>query len=206
MSNLFGYVNEITEYLKTICTKYSEEMPDFSPYFLELEDARDFEKEKYGDDVKVSCFRSLGYTIGHVYVKPSTMEILDFCVYKRNIKDYNCSCQDLEKILNEKFKGKVLFLTEENDFPPPRAIDNLNIKGYHLDAMVEGRTKSAYYTKDDDEDTWIEVIPPCNDTSFVVIFSTECTSIKVIVLPHNTDAKVLSQEIEFYLPKSMKSE
>jgi hypothetical protein len=93
-----------------------------------------------------------------------------------------------------------------SDFSSFSVINNLDIKGYHFDATIEGKTNSAYYIKDDDEDTWIEVIPPCNYTSFVVIFSTKCSPIKVIILPHSTDAKILSTAIKFYLPKSMKSE
>lgn len=111
---MFGYINEITKFLKTICNCYGQR-DWFSPYFMYVEPLSDFEKEQYPNAIGVSCFRSLGYTMGHVYVDKD-MNILDFYVYERNeCKDYEMSETELQDELNKRFKGTKLILDDREN-------------------------------------------------------------------------------------------
>lgn len=105
-----GYYNDITRYLKTIVKSPFDSSKNFEPYFQAPCKAHDDEKEKYGEDVKVICFRSLGYTIGHVYID-GNFKILKFYVYNRPVvKDYDMSASKLEKTLDKMFIGTTLVL------------------------------------------------------------------------------------------------
>lgn len=104
-----GYYNDITKYLKTIVKSPFDSTKDFEPYFQRPCEVHDEEKEKYGEDVKVVCFRSLGYTMGHVYTD-GNFKILKFNVYDRSVKDYSMSAAGLEKMLDKMFIGTTLVL------------------------------------------------------------------------------------------------
>jgi hypothetical protein len=109
MKMILGITNKITDYLNSIIKEDKRktfERLHFSTYFMEKPDPlRDFEKEEFPTADVVVCFRSLGYTMGHVYLDKDK-NILKFCVYDRSVLDYDLTPQDLEKELNSRYIGK----------------------------------------------------------------------------------------------------
>ena len=81
-------------------------------------------------------------------------------------------------------------------------ISNLNINGFYLDETVKKKIKLTRYVKD--KENWIDIILPCNDINVIVMFTHKNSIIKVIILPYNEQDDIISEEIEFYLPKEMK--
>ena len=106
---ILGKTNEITDYLNSVLrdsTKKTFERLNFSTYFMDkIDPLRDFEKTQYPKAIGVICFRSLGYTMGHIYVDKDN-NILEFFVYDRNVADYIPTSKDLEKELNSRYAGK----------------------------------------------------------------------------------------------------
>lgn len=106
---ILGITNKITDYLNSIINedkKKTFKRLNFSTYFMEKSDSlRDFEKKDFPTADVVVCFRSLGYTIGHVYLDKDK-NILKFCVYDRSVIDYSLTPKELEKELNSRYTGK----------------------------------------------------------------------------------------------------
>lgn len=106
---ILGKINEITDYLNSIINEDKRktfERLNFSTYFMDKSDPlRDFEKEEFPTADVVVCFRSLGYTMGHIYLDKDK-NILKFCVYDRSILDYDLTPKELEKELNSRYAGK----------------------------------------------------------------------------------------------------
>ena len=117
MSWSIGFNNEITKFLKEKRRLYIGEdkvgdLADFEPYFMGLENAQEEEKRQYGP-CAIACFRSLGYTMGHVVVDKD-MVIKDIIVYDRhNIQDYKEHYTVLNEEMRKKFLGHKLVLEEK---------------------------------------------------------------------------------------------
>lgn len=106
---ILGITNKITDYLNSIINeekKKTFKRLNFSTYFMDKSDPlRDFEKKEFPTASEVVCFRSLGYTMGHVYLDKDR-NILKFCVYDRSVVDYDLTSEELEKELDSKYIGK----------------------------------------------------------------------------------------------------
>lgn len=102
-------MNEIINYLNSL---YLDSFKNFHyAYFWNyFDEPTEDEIKEFGENISIICFRTVGYTIGHV-ILDRNLNIIKFIVYdNESVNQFKLNHNDLETELNKRFIGKNLML------------------------------------------------------------------------------------------------
>ena len=59
-----------------------------------------------------------------------------------------------------------------------RKIPKIKIEGFHLNENTVSSCNSVYYDRDNNEDSWIEIIPDYKEKGYIILYIENCQTIK----------------------------
>lgn len=86
-----------------------------------------------------------------------------------------------------------------------KTIECLEIKGYKINYDIKSDLpNSVFYDKEDDCESFIQVIEDANDKGFIFLYTQDASTIKAAIFTNSCVAYDLSRFAEENLPESMR--
>lgn len=99
-------LKEFTDYLNTL---YVDGWNYVHTYFWhDFDEPTEEEIQEFGADIKILCFRTVGYTMGHIVINKEH-KIIKIIVYDiKNDTQFKIGSLEMNKELNDRFLNKII--------------------------------------------------------------------------------------------------